>query len=97
MKLKLKQIGVLFTLALLFSFRTLAAVETGVWTSDFSEAKSRADNEHIPMLVFWGNPGCAYCKKMKKAFTTDEFTKWQNDRQILMVKVEGDEDVKNFV
>ena len=64
-------------------------VVLGEWTTAFSAAKAKADSEHIPMLVFWGNPGCSFCKKMKAALETDEFKEWQAARKIVMVKVEG--------
>ena len=73
-----------------------AAAEPGVWTADFAGAKARADAEGIPLLIFWGNPGCGYCNRMKAAFETDEFKEWQSARGILMVKSEANSTVKKF-
>ncbi len=92
------QIGTTLMAVALFAFSCAAEVVTpGEWTSDFNSAKSMADTSHVPMLVFWGNPGCPFCKRMKSAMDADEFIAWQADRKIIMVEVDGDLSVKAFV
>ena len=74
-----------------------ADVNLGEWTSDFDAAKAKADSEHVPMLIFWGNPGCPMCALMKEAFETAEFKTWQAERKIIMLRSEGVMKVKEFV
>lgn len=72
-------------------------VRLGEWNSNFKACKSYAESKGIPMFVFWSNPGCAKCNKMKTACNTSTFVSWRESKGIVMVFSEGDGTVKAFV
>ncbi len=57
----------------------------GVWNSRFNAAKRYADENHIPMIVFYGKTDCSECAKLKKAIGTDEYIAWQDEKQYVQV------------
>ena len=66
-----------------------SGVRLGYWTSDFDAAVKLADEEHIPMVGFWGSEGCGYCALMKSTgFLSDEFKEWVKTHKIIMCYVE---------
>ena len=60
-------------------------VTRGAWCSDFTSSKAYADENNIPMVVFWANPGCSQCEKLEAACKKAEFTDWMAARQLVMV------------
>ena len=60
-------------------------VTRGAWCSDFTSSKAYADENNIPMVVFWANPGCSQCEKLEAACKKAEFTDWMASRQLVMV------------
>ena len=52
-------------------------VVPGEWTSSYSVAKKYAEDNGVPMLVFWSSPGCAKCSKMQEIALSYFFDKYQ--------------------
>lgn len=66
-----------------------SGVRLGYWTSDFDAALELADEEHIPMVGFWGSEDCGYCALMKSTgLLSDEFKAWVQTHKIVMCYVE---------
>ena len=62
-----------------------SSVKLGAWCGNFTAAKAYADENNIPMVVFWANPGCTQCEKLEAACKKAEFTDWMASRQLVMV------------
>ena len=62
-----------------------SSVKLGAWCGNFTAAKAYADENNIPMVVFWANPGCSQCEKLEAACKKAEFTDWMASRQLVMV------------
>ena len=62
-----------------------ATVARGVWCSNFAASKAYAEDNNIPLIVFWANPGCSQCEKMEKALNKDDFKAWQVAQNAVMV------------
>ena len=62
-----------------------SSVKLGAWCGNFTAAKAYADENNIPMVVFWANPGCTQCEKLEAACKKAEFTDWMAARQLVMV------------
>lgn len=62
-----------------------APVVIGQWHSNLSAAKLKAKELHVPMLVIWGDPGCAYCKKFDVVLTNDVTKAYFAGRGLVMV------------
>ena len=62
-----------------------SSVKLGAWCGNFTAAKAYADENNIPMVVFWANPGCSLCEKLEAACKKAEFTDWMAARQLVMV------------
>ena len=62
-----------------------SSVKLGAWCGNFTAAKAYADENNIPMVVFWANPGCSQCEKLEAACKKAEFTDWMAARQLVMV------------
>ena len=71
-------------------------VVPGEWNTNFTAAKTYAEQNGIPLLLFWSNPGCAQCNKMKTACNTSTFVNWRKAKQIVLVISEGDATSKAF-
>lgn len=56
------------------------AFKTGEWNSNFTAIWEKADADNVPLVAFWANPGCAYCKKLETALNTPEAYAWQKER-----------------
>lgn len=61
------------------------AVVPGVWNSSFNAGKKYADENHLPMIVFYGKADCSECGKLRKALATDEFIAWQDEKKYVQV------------
>lgn len=59
-------------------------VERGEWTSQFNKAFELAQNEGVPLMVFWGNDGCGHCAALESEMSGSTFTKWQKEYGIYM-------------
>ena len=73
-----------------------ANVVPGEWTSSFAAAKSYAEKNSIPMLLFWSNNGCGQCNKLKTACNKADFVAWRKDRKLIFVFSENDPTSKSF-
>ena len=62
-----------------------SSVKLGAWCGNFTAAKAYADENNIPMVVFWASPGCSQCEKLEAACKKAEFTDWMASRQLVMV------------
>ena len=60
-------------------------VVLGEWNKNFSTALAMADEQNIPLLVFYGGVSCGVCETLQRACLTEEFTSWQSGKKILMV------------
>lgn len=72
--------------------------EPGKWCGDLAACLSLAESRGIPLLVYWGNPGCGHCETTSNAFNTAEFRDWAATRKLVMCFGEGskDQDIKAF-
>ena len=70
------------------------AVKTGEWNSNFLKCRQFADDNKLPLFVFWSNPGCAKCNKMKTALNEQDFKTWRAAQNVVFCFSEGDGTVK---
>ena len=56
------------------------AFKVGEWNSNFTAIKEKADADNVPLVAFWANPGCAWCKKLETALNTPAGYAWQKER-----------------
>lgn len=63
----------------------VSTVTPGVWCNDFTKAKAYADQNNVPMLIFWANPGCSQCEKLETACKGVDFRTWMADSGLVMV------------
>ena len=101
---KLVQPFALCAVLLLAAFKAMAGyidtqldIEPGVWTSDFYGAMAYAQAENIPMLVFWANKGCSHCEGIEREMNKAYFSEWMDDNKLLMVFVESNASVKQWI
>ncbi|MGN0847973.1 MAG: hypothetical protein ACI4RA_11420, partial [Kiritimatiellia bacterium] len=66
-------------------YETDGEIVPGQWNSQFAKAKALADETDTPLVVFWANPGCAYCRRTEEAMALPEFRAWMEERQYLFV------------
>ncbi len=67
------------------------AVVPGQWNSSFASAKSYAEANNIPLLVFMGSTHCEYCDTLiSSALNSSEFKAWQSERKIAMAFCESE-------
>ena len=71
-------------------------VVPGEWTSSFTAAKNYAEQNGVPLLMFWSSDGCGQCNKMKTACNQADFVAWRKNRKIIMVFSESDPSTKAF-
>lgn len=71
-------------------------VVPGEWTSSFSAAKTYAEAQEVPLIVFFASSGCSHCNKIKEAINTSKFVQWRKSRKMIMVAVDDNATVKNF-
>lgn len=94
-----------FTFAFAFSLTASAAVFNGVeysdsgdivpgeLTSQFKKAKSYADDNNIPLVVMWVNPGCGYCGSFERNCLKKENVRaWMKSRKYVFVFSVGQND-----
>ena len=58
------------------SFSTAGDIVLGEFTSQFRKAKAYSEEFNIPLMVYWGNPGCHYCSEMEGVFASQAFKQW---------------------
>ncbi len=69
---------------------TSTTVTPGVWCTDFDAALAYAEKNNLPVLAFWGESGCGYCKTlMNQGIDTDKFREWQKKRTPVMIWYHG--------
>lgn len=69
---------------------TSSTVTPGVWCTDFEAALAYAEKNNLPVLAFWGESGCGYCKTlMNQGIDTDKFREWQRKRTPVMIWYHG--------
>ncbi len=60
-------------------------VVPGQWHSNLAAAEAKAKELGAPMLVLWGDPGCAYCNDFDTVLTNDVCVNYLAGRGIVMV------------
>ena len=60
-------VGALVFRASAIQYTTDLPVKLGEWTWNFAEAKQIADEQHIPMVLFWGGASCTVCANVEYA------------------------------
>ena len=60
-------------------YATGDVVTIGEWTSRFTLAKQFAEENDLPLVVFWGNRDCPHCQATEKEMATSTFVNWQKD------------------
>lgn len=69
---------------------TSSTVTPGVWCTNFEAALEYAEKNNLPVLAFWGESGCGYCKTlMNQGIDTEKFRKWQAERKPVMIWYHG--------
>ena len=65
----------------------------GEFTSQFKKAKSYADDNNIPLVVIWVNPGCGYCGSLERSCLRKENVQaWMKSRKYVFVFAVGQDD-----
>ena len=69
---------------------TSSTVTPGVWCTNYEAALQYAEKNNLPVLAFWGESGCGYCKTlMNQGIDTEKFRKWQAGRKPVMIWYHG--------
>ena len=84
-------VGALVFRASAIQYSTDLPVKLGEWNWNFAEAKQIADEQHIPMVLFWGGASCTVCANVEYALEQWEATAWQKKRNLVMVFQSGTE------
>ena len=84
-------VGALVFRASAIQYTTDLPVKLGEWTWNFAEAKQLADEQHIPMVLFWGGASCSVCANVEFALEQQEAVAWQKMRNLVMVFQSGTE------
>lgn len=64
-------------------------VRLGEWNANFAEAKQIADEQHIPMVLFWGGASCGICRTVESALEASDVVAWQKSRNLVFVFQSG--------
>ena len=59
-------------------------------------ARSYAEENGVPLLLFWSSNGCGQCNKMKTACNQADFVAWRKERKLIFVFSENDPVSKAF-
>ena len=60
-------------------------VEPGVWNNDYAKARAYANENGLPIIVFWGNTGCGHCENSEKSIGKNaEFAAWAKENEIVL-------------
>ena len=84
-------VGALVFRASAIHYTTDLPVKLGEWNWNFAEAKQIADEQHIPMVLFWGGASCTVCANVEYALEQEEAVAWQKERNLVMVFQSGTE------
>ncbi len=84
-------VGALVFRASAIQYSTDLPVKLGEWTWNFADAKQLADEQHIPMVLFWGGASCTVCANVESALEQEEAVAWQKKRNLVMVFQSGTE------
>ena len=97
-KLMMAVADVVCVCACIFGMTASAAVFNGVeysdsgdivpgkMTSQFKKAKSYADDNNIPLVVMWVNPGCGYCGSFERSCLQKEgVIAWMQEKKYVFV------------
>lgn len=57
----------------------------GEWNVRFAAGKAYADENNVPLIVFYGKTDCSECQKMKTALAAEESVSWLKQRQYVQV------------
>ena len=77
--------------------KTQTVVEPGKWTSNYNGAIEYVEKNNIPAFVFWANTGCGHCEGVEKAMNEEPFLSWMAERKLVMVFIESDSKVKEWI
>ena len=67
-------------------------VVLGEWCGNYDNARSYAESQGVPILVYWGASSCAKCKKMNEALASPQFVAWRQERKIVMLYAKDTKD-----
>lgn len=71
-----------------YSVSSKDEVQPGRWYKNFKTVKAYADENHVPMVLFWGNKGCGHCADVENSMgKSKDFKKWMEESGIVFVFV----------
>ena len=60
-------------------------VVPGMWHASYAKARTYAEENHLPLIVFWGNTGCSHCEKSEKSIAANtELAAWAKENDIVL-------------
>lgn len=62
-----------------------APVSLNIWHRNAAKVRAKADEENIPVMVYFGRISCPKCETLRKVFNTSEFRAWQAEADILFL------------
>ena len=72
---------------------TSGEVVPGQWNTQYDKCVNLSLAKKLPLVVFWGRKGCAYCKKLAAANATSTVSNWRKERgYVFLLGVEGKTD-----
>ena len=69
------------------TYSTSKDVEPGKWFSNFNAVLKYANDNNVPMVVFWGSEGCGHCAKVEKQMAKSGFTDWMKESGLVFAFV----------
>jgi thioredoxin-related protein len=76
-----------FLTSLIVACLPLLSLAGGDWLTDFEQAKKKAAEKNLPILVdFSGSDWCGWCIRLdKEVFSKPEFQKWAKENVVLFM------------
>ena len=65
------------------------SVTPGAWCGNFPAAKAYAEQNAMPLVLFWGNEGCTHCAALNSALSTSDALSWAAKQRAVFCFVEG--------
>ena len=66
-------------------YTTSGAVVQGEFTSQYAKAKAYAEENRIPLVAVWVNPGCGWCEALEAALASKTVGEWMKKRGYVFV------------
>ena len=72
-------------------YSTSKTIKLGVWNNNYDECLLKANEEHIPIVVYWTpGSGCGWCSSMEQqCFRSSSFKTWQKSKPYIFCYTEG--------